>query len=99
MKAFVESLSLTKGAILVALVSVGVVWLLCAAFPRTLRAPWVVLVPFIFAYSLYWLPVWLGADASGYDVWKGIVVMWFLAGFFPSAALALILQRRESHGT
>jgi hypothetical protein len=64
MKHLVESLSIGTGAILVALVSVGVVYLLCAIFPRPLHSLWVIIVPFVFAYSLYWLPVWFLAGFS-----------------------------------
>lgn len=95
MRELVESLSLVTGAVLVALVSVAVVWLLCTLTPKILRSLWTVIVPLIFAYSLYWSPVWLGADSSEYDVWKGVIAAWFLAGFFPSAVLVLILQKRQ----
>jgi hypothetical protein len=97
MKHLVESLSIGTGAILVALVSVGVVYLLCAIFPRPLHSLWVIIVPFVFAYSLYWLPVWLGADSSEYSAWAFLCVGgWFLAGFFPSALLVLVLRRRQA---
>ena len=97
MKSVLESLSLTSGAILIAIISLGVVWLLCSVLPFALRAIWVVLVPFVFAYSLYWLPVWIGADASAYGVWAiGFVGIWFFAGFLPSAVMVLILQKRRA---
>jgi len=90
-------LSLGSGAILVAICSAAIVWLLCAALPATLRPLWVVVVPFGLAYSLYWLPVWLGADASEYGAWEGICVgSWFLAGMAPSAAILLILRKRRA---
>ena len=57
----------------------------------------VVIVPFVLAYCLYWSPVWLGnEDSSGYDVWELMIVPWALAGFFPSAILVLILQKRRA---
>ena len=97
MKTVVESFSLGSGAILIALLSLGVVWLLCSVLPWGLRSPWVVSVPFIFAYSLYWSPVWLGADPSEYGMWAvGVVAAWFFAGFFPSAVLVLVLQKRRT---
>jgi hypothetical protein len=82
--------------------SMSVVWLLCSKFPIKLYALWIVTVPFVVAYSLYWSPVWFGADdVSQYGAWAFLGVgMLFLAGFFPSAILAAILrkrrQRRES---
>jgi len=95
-KIFVESLSLVSGAILIALLSVAAVWLLCRVLPAALRWLWVVVVPLVFAYSLYWLPVWLGADASEYSAWAVLFVgAWFLAGAIPSAATVLILRKRH----
>lgn len=97
MKEFVESLSLSSGAILIAALSVAVVWLLCYVLPVALRWVLAVIVPFIFAYSLYWLPVWLGADPSEYSAWAVLCVgTWFLAGCIPSAALVLILRKRST---
>ena len=95
MREFVDSLSLSSGAILIAALSVAVVWLLCYMLPVALRWLSVVIVPFIFAYSLYWLPVWLGVNPSEYSAWAGLVVgTWFLSGSIPSAALVLILRKR-----
>ena len=95
MKTFIESLSLGSGAVLVAFLSIGVVWLLCSVLPKVPEALWVVIVPFFFAYSLYWLPVWLGSDPSGYGVWQGLGVgTWFFSGFFPSAVLVIVLRKR-----
>src|SRR5271166_2148810 len=95
MRTFVESLSIFSGGALIVFLSVPVVWLLCIVFPRSLHPLWVVIVPFIFAYNLYWLPVWLGADPVGYGVWAFLGVgTWFLAGFFPSAGLTLIIRNR-----
>jgi hypothetical protein len=97
MKNFVESLSLGSGAILIAVFSVGVVWLLCFVLPVALRWLWVVIVPFLFAYSLYWSPIWLGADRSEYSIWAVLGVgAWFLSGAIPSAVLVLILRRRRA---
>jgi len=84
MKTLIESLSLGSGAILIAIVSTGTVWLLSLVL-RGAFARWacVLAIPFFLAYSLYWLPVWLGADRVGYDVWKFLgVATYFLAGFF-----------------
>ena len=97
MKTYVESLSLGSGAILVAILSAGVVWLLCFVCPVALRKLWVVIVPFTFAYCLYWSPVWLGASLSEYTTWEFVVIPpWFLAGAIPSAAIVLLLRKRRS---
>jgi hypothetical protein len=97
MRKFLESLSLTSGAILIALLSLAVVWFLYSVGPTVLRKIWVLVVPFVLAYSLYWSPVWFGADdAAGYDVWKFVIVLWFLAGLIPSSALVAILESRAA---
>jgi hypothetical protein len=97
MRSLIESLSLVDGAILIGVFSVGVVWLLCSLPPVALRPFWVVIVPLILACSLYWLPVWLGADASEYGVWAGLFIgAWFLSGAIPSALLVIILWKRKA---
>src|ERR1700722_870865 len=90
-------MSISSGAILIAILSVGVVWLLCSALPVAFRWLWAVIVPFIFAYSLYWLPVWRGADSSEFSAWAVLVVgAWFLAGAIPSVVIVLILRRQRA---
>lgn len=97
MKNLVESLSIGTGAFLIAVLSVGVVWLLCSVLPVGLRWFWVVVVPFIFAYSLYWLPVWLGSDSSEPSTWAALCVgAWFLSGVIPCIVLVLVLRRRRA---
>jgi len=97
MKPLVESLSLGSGAVLIAVLSVGVVWLLCSFLPVAFRWLWVVIVPFLLAYSLYWLPVWLGSDPSEYSAWAILFVgAWFLSGAIPSTVLVTVLQKRRA---
>jgi hypothetical protein len=87
MKELVDSLSIWSGALVVAVVSGAVVWLLASMFPA-LRKLWVVIVPFTVAFCLYWSPVWLGADPSEYHAWALVfIVPWFLAGAIPAAAI------------
>ena len=104
MKEFVDSLSFGSGALIVAILSAGVVWLLCFLFPASLRKLWAVTVPFALAYCLYWSPVWLDADQSEfhrallrseYHTWQGVIVPWFLAGAISSAAIVFMLGRRR----
>jgi hypothetical protein len=97
MRTLVESLSLASGAVLVACVSSLTIWLLCAQLPnKNVRAVCAATVPFVLAYCLYWLPVWLGADSSEYSVWEFVIAAWFFAGFFPSALIVVALNRRKS---
>ncbi|HVB85523.1 MAG TPA: hypothetical protein VNK23_02515 [Candidatus Dormibacteraeota bacterium] len=96
MKSLVD-LSISSGAMLIAVSSVAIVWLFGSALPAALRPVWVVVVPLGLAFSLYWLPVWLGADASEYGVWEGLVVgAWFLAGMVPSVVVLLMLRKRRA---
>jgi len=97
MRAFVESLSIFSGAMLIALVSAGIVGLLSVRTSKILRTIWSVIIPFGLAYSLYWLPVWLGADSSEYSAWAMLIVgTWFMAGFLPSAVIVVIVNRRRT---
>jgi hypothetical protein len=97
MKKLIESLSIGSGAILVAVLSVGIVWLLRSRLSKSLHSLSAVVVPFVLAYCLYWSPVWLGSDPSEYGAWSVLFVgAWFLAGFFPSAMMVLALQRRRA---
>jgi hypothetical protein len=100
MKAFLESLSLSSGAVFMAVVSAVVVWLLCLACPSSLRKVWVVIVPLALANCLYWSVAWLEADGdkyhralvmSDYHNWALLFIgAWFLAGAIPSAAVVRI---------
>jgi len=98
MKAFIQSLSLTSGAILLAFLSATVVWLLCYVFPVSLRKLWVVTVPLVLAYCLYWSPVWfLGEPSWEYHNWMFVFLFpWFLAGAIPSAVVVWIFKKRRS---
>jgi hypothetical protein len=98
MKSFLISLSLSSGAILVAALSMGVVWLLRSVLSKNLHSLSAAVVPFALAYCLYWSPVWLGSDdVSQYGAWAGLGIgAWFLAGFFPSAMMVLIIQKRRA---
>ena len=97
MKTLLESLSLTSGALLVAVVSAAAIWILSTLLPKILRWIWVVLVPFALAYCLYWLPVWLGSDdVPQYGAWAFVVIpIWFVAGVIASALTVLVLPKRR----
>jgi predicted membrane protein len=45
-------------------------------------------LPFPIAYSIYWAPVWLGANVSEYAVWAPLfIIPWYVA----SVALSVLL--------
>ncbi|HEX4001208.1 MAG TPA: hypothetical protein VHX36_01075 [Candidatus Acidoferrales bacterium] len=97
MRNLIDSLSLSSGAALIAVVSTGMVWLLSSVFPKNFRLAWILVVPFGLAYSLYWSPVWLGASPDEYHVWSVLCIgTWFLAGAIPSAVLVWVLGRKKS---
>jgi hypothetical protein len=97
MRELIESLDFVSGAIVVSVLSAGVVWIPCYVLPVRFYPLSIVAVPFVFAYCLYWLPVWLGADdVAQYDAWSAAIVFWFLAGFFPSAFITLIFRKRRA---
>jgi peptidoglycan/LPS O-acetylase OafA/YrhL len=103
MRHMVESLSLGSGAILIAVLSAIVVWLLCCFLPRLARSLWIYAVPFALSYSLYWLPVWLGSDSSEYRAWQAVfIIPWFVVGSVSSAITLWIVrkyQRRAESAT
>lgn len=101
MKLFLESFSLGSGTLLIALLSMGIVWSLRSWLPKNLHSLSSAVVPFVLAYCLYWSPVWLGSDdVAQYGAWAGLVIgAWFLAGFFPSAVMVLIIQKRRARMT
>lgn len=106
MKAFLESLSFSSGAVLIAILSASVVWLLCFACPSSLRKVWVIIVPLAFANCLYWYEAWLEADGdeyhralvmSDYHNWALLFVgAWFLAGVLPSAVVVRIFFAQKA---
>jgi len=105
MKAFVGSLSLSSGAVLIAALSAGIVWLLCYMCPGRLHKVWAVIVPLALANGLYWSQPWLEANGSEYEralVWSEyhnwafvVIVPWFLAGVIPAAAIVGIVRKRR----
>jgi len=99
-KAFLESLSFSSGAALIAVLSAGVFCLLCFTCPASLRKVWVIIVPFALTNCLYWSVAWLEAYGdeyhralvmSDYRNWALLFIgAWFLAGAIPSAAVVRI---------
>jgi hypothetical protein len=95
MKELIDSLSLFSGALVTAVVSGTVVWLLAWIFPK-LRKLWIAIVPFTIAFCLYWYPVWMGNDSSEYHAWALLVIgTWFLFGALASAAIVRTFQKRR----
>jgi hypothetical protein len=89
-----ESVSLVSGAILVAVASSAVTFAWLRMPSRNARLLLGVASPLIIAWSLYWSPVWLGAESSEYSAWVLVcVVPWYVAGLVASALTAYVLRR------
>jgi Flp pilus assembly protein protease CpaA len=94
MRQFVESLSLGSGAGIVAALSALLTWVLFK-LPRG-RAVWLLplALPLLISYSLYWLPVWMGAgDVAQFGAWAVLSILpWYLVGACTSACVVLLLR-------
>ena len=94
----VKSLSLLSGALVIAVVSgvCAVAWTRIAL--SQLKWGLAIGAPGLLAYSLYWSPVWLGADASEYWSFAPIPIgVWFAAGVIPSTLVVYFLGKSEGH--
>ena len=70
-----------SGALGVALVSAILAFLWVRLRSTPLRWVLALSVPLVISYSLYWSPVWLGADSSEYSAWAPLfIVAWYIAG-------------------
>ena len=94
MKAFFQSLSLISASALVAVISAVAALLIGRITSAVARWFAAVLFPFVLSYSVYWMPVWLGANGSEYSAWALLAVgVPFLAGLVPSAVVTLVVTR------
>lgn len=92
----INSLSLESGALVVAVVSAALAFVWARIPVAAVRWTVSVGVPFILASSLYWSPVWLGADSSEFSTWAPLFVgPWFLAGAISSGLLVHLIRRRK----
>jgi hypothetical protein len=93
---WIDSLSLARGALVIALVS-GVVALAFARLRSTALA-WTcaLLVPVVLAPVLYWTPVWSGENAYEYRTWIAVfLVPWWLAGLAAASVVLAVARRRR----
>jgi hypothetical protein len=92
-----NSLSLKSGAVIVVIASI----LLSIALVRVHLKPlkWVLALgaPFLFAYCLYWAPVWLGGSSEQYHIWAPLFILpWSVAGALASSLVILLIAVRRS---
>ena|SRR5437867_8960777 len=96
-KAFLESLSLGSGALLIAVVSAGIAWLVGHVRVAAVRWCAAVLVPLALSYVCYWMPVWLGGSPDQHFSWELLVVgAWFVAGLVASVVVTFIVSRHAT---
>ena len=96
-RAFLESLSLGSGAVLIAVLSAGIAWLIGHVRLRALRWFAAILVPFALSYVCYWLPVWLGGSQDQHSAWEFLIVgVWFVAGVVSSVVVTFIVRRHAT---
>jgi hypothetical protein len=95
-------MTLGQGAYLIAVLSTGMVSLLCC-IKRPAEKLWhlltAIVVPFLLANGLYWHGAWQAKEAMGstafgeYEMWAPLfLVPWFIAGVIPSVAAVLFLR-------
>lgn len=94
MSAFLDSLSLASGALLIAVASCVIAFATVWLRPRVLRWLAAVLLPLALAYCVYWLQVWLGGAPDQYFSWEFLFVgCWWFAGLIASSAVTFIVTR------
>jgi len=94
MRHFVESLSLASGAGVVAALSALLTWMLFKRVRGREVWPLALAVPLVISFSLYWLPVWMGAgDVAQFGAWAVLfIVPWYLAGAGASISVVILLK-------
>ena len=92
-----RSLSLESGAAVIVLLSGLCALALGRIRPTVYRWLALVAAPLVLAFSLYWLPVWLGANASEYSSWAGLFIgPWFLLGAIFSVFVGHVVAKLRS---
>lgn len=89
-----ESLSLASGTFVVA--GFSVIFALFYGRLDNSFARWaaVVAASALLAYTLYWAPVWLGADASEYSTWSlALIIPWSLVGALASTPVVIVVRK------
>jgi hypothetical protein len=96
-RAFLESLSLGSGAVLVAVLSAAIAWIVGHIRATALRWFAAILAPFALSYVCYWLPVWLGGSQDEHSAWEFLIVgVWFFAGVVASVVVTFIVRRHAT---
>jgi len=94
-----RSLSWSSGAAIILVCSAILAVFLAQIRHANLRWALALFAPYALAHSLYWAPVWLGADSAEYGSWYGVFVLpWFLFGTAASCLVTLIVSNAKHKG-
>src|SRR5438045_560092 len=98
MREAIESLSISSGAVVVAAVSAILATLFLRVRQRAI-AWFAAVLPVLIACSLYWSPVWLGANPAEYFSWSLLFcAVWSFSGIVAFSSALMIgyhLQNRH----
>ena len=94
-----HKLSLESGAVVVLMLSAALTLGFSFIERRPLRLVLSLAAPSAVAYCLFWLPVWLGASASEYSSWAGILIVpWAAVGTIASVFVVVVVGTlRRAH--
>ena len=99
-----HELSLESGAVVVLVLSAVLAFAGTFIATKPLRLLLALVMPTAVAYALFWLPVWLGASASEYSSWAGILIVpWAVVGTIASVLVTAVVgslrraHRRDRH--
>jgi len=92
----VQSLTLQSGAVVVAFASALLAFVWIRLPTPTLRWLLALSIPLVISYSLYWLPVWRGANSSEYSTWAPLFIApWYVVGAVMSSFVIYLDARRR----
>jgi hypothetical protein len=95
----IKSLSLESGALLIAVISGVSAFIFSFIDKKFIKWFFILLVPFLLAYFIYWSPVWFGSSLSGeYSTWEWLVMpIWCGAGLFTSVTVCFVVGKSRKH--
>lgn len=74
------SISISGGSIIISFISI-IIAVSVSRRSKRIKNILALIMPFILANFLYWLPVWLGSNVAEYFVWAPVfIISWFTAG-------------------
>ena len=101
MKELFQSLSVSSGAIVIAICAAALAWSISRVRPVALRWLIALVIPFVLACTLFWSPIWIDSKgASEYAAWQYLFIgVWFVTGALASVAVLIVLRGRSAPET